>query len=395
MAKKLNPGSLPPQVANKPPTPPPAEPKGLADYLGDDAAEQTPAAKSPSQSPPSPPPDAEKDEPKGTEASPPVPPTEQGADKSTEQSGQESGEPTAKAETEVGQLLDQISKPSQKQPERPAEQLRNAYERLKAEHTEYKQSVETKIKALEERNAKLEQALYALDYTKSDEYKNNYLKPIEDNYGSAVRLVTRLQTEDGTRLGTAEDVEEIYQLWRRSPTRAIAAAKELFGAAGDRVVDAVASIADATERSIKASQEAERIATERARQKEEKVTQLWQTTIRSVEETYPDFFKFDNNPELDAIAKKCAAMADAAFLGANGLSDEDLIKLRANVRTMAAAFGPLAHERQQLRNKVAELEKELEQFRSSAPKVKAGQAAGETKPKKKTGLEALDDYLGS
>lgn len=363
-------GSLPPEPKSKPSAPPPAEPKSMDDYfkpsVGDKPDKAPPPAK-PADEPPA-------------ENPPAAPPPED----------KPAPEPQKPSVTDI---LDEVTKVTPKPQERVGDQLRVAYEKAKNDFKTYKDTTEARVKQLEERNAKLEESLRSTDYTKSSEYQEQYIKPVEEKYGAAVRLVGRLQADDGARVGKPEDVDELYQLWKRAPSQAIATAKERFGDAGDRVIDAVASIADANERAASAVDTFKNQAAEYSRKREERITQIWQNTVQSAQESRPDLFKFDDDPELAPIAQKTAMAADAAFFGAEGMDEESLVKLRANVRNMAAAFGPIAHDRERLKAKVATLEKQIEEFRASGPKLKAGESAGEGKGQTKVGLEGIEEYF--
>jgi len=281
---------------------------------------------------------------------------------------------------------------SQKTSEAPAEQLRSAYERVKTELGNTRKQFDERVKQLEAENAKLSESLKYADYTRSPEYEQQYVTPLKKRLEAAYALAKRLPVGDGDRTGTPDDINDLYQLWRRNPASAINAAREKFDAAAQVIIDQVSGIAEAENEAAGAVESFKTQAQERDSKRQERIRHIWESTISEQVEQRPDLFRFDEDPELKPVSEKCAAYADAAFLGAESLSEEELVKVRAVVRNMAASFGPLAHDRARLQKRVKDLEEIVKSYQTSTPSAGTGKT-GESASGKKIGLEAIDDYF--
>ena len=372
------------------PTPPPPKPeRPLSEYFGEGDSP-------PKQDEPKPGPEpAESKNQQKSEAVPDLPeiPAPKKGESETAQTGaaEETREVPKPKPAQPGDVLSDIEQASQSFQTPKA--LREAYTKLKEEHAVMKQSYEDMLKKLEAKVAQLSDALKYADYSKSPEYEEKYVKPIKTRLENTIKLVKKLPVMSGERFGTPEDVEELYALWLRNPAQALSVAKERFDAAAQLVLDQVAGIAEANEAATSALEEFRKDMSEREAKRTARLHEIWSETIKTETEKRPDLFKFDEDAELAPIAKKYAEFADAAFLGNPELAPEELVRIQALVRTMAAAFGPIAHDRARLKQRVADLENELSNYKKSGPTASPGEAAAQRKKEKKVGLEALDEYL--
>lgn len=330
-------------------------------------------------------------------AQPPEPPADQKEPTPTEDKKPGEAQKPSPAE----ELLADISAKPAQPDERLAiqdklegpKQLREAYQKLKEEHAKVKSEYESRIEELERANKKLAEELKYAEYTKSPEYRAKYVEPLQKRIENAYKLVQRLPVTAEDRLGKPEDINELFAMWSRNPHEAITNAHERFDNAAQLVIDQIAAIAEANEEATKAAEQFKREYEETLAKKRVREKQIWEQTIEREANKRPDLFKFDDDAELKRIADKYASYAEIALLGSDDLSDDELTEIKAIARNMIVAFGPLAHDRARLQAKVKELENELEQYRQSSPKAKAGDAAGTAKPVKKDAFAKLEDYF--
>jgi len=378
-APKPDAGALPGTPVTAKPEPRVTAKRQLGDYMGEPAPEPQPE-----------PPTAPEDKSKA----PQPPPAAETAIE--DKSKQPEPKPPADAASAIEDALPPVPDAQKTEGKTEGEgvrRLRTAYDKLKAEHAKVTTELKARLEALEKENAALQETLKQVDYTSSPEYKERYLKPIEQKIATLSQIVQKLPVQGGERLGTPQDVNRLYALWRQDPNQAFQLAQELFDEKAPWVMHEITEIGQAYDMSVQAAEDYKKQAIEQRTKRAERLQQIWSQTVEEHAAKRPDLFDFKEDSELAEVAEKFAKVADTAFLNPDGLPEEELVRVQAAVRNMAAAFGPLAYDRVRLQKRVQELEKEIESFKSSSPKVGAGQAATERAQKKKVGLAALEDYL--
>lgn len=264
---------------------------------------------------------------------------------------------------------------------------------------------DAKVKELEKRLAETEgetksakQRLAELDFSKSDEFKQKYIEPWQKTWKEAVELVTSLQVLDENgepaRAGTGSDFDSI----RKLPVQLRRAeAARMFGDAGPEVVDLIRDM----QRMEKSGHEAieaqsknfETIQAERQKKASEESRQFgdYRTAAqRQLETDFPEYFSADHykdSPELQQHLKDGYEFVDSASERQSSMTPDERAATTAVIRSRAAAF-PLMWARQQAGDaKIAELEKELEQFRGSDPGKGAIKPTGGKAPEFTGGIE--------
>lgn len=332
-------------------------------------------------------------------------------------------------------------KPAEKAPEKPVEppkddidpsklktsELAKHYHKLRAEQKEWlkakeeyekklktppewpeKKSFEEKLaeqaKTLEaerKRLAEYEQELQFTNFTKSQAYKDQYEKPLINAYKlgqakTAMLQVVERKDEEGnvlqaSRDATAADFDAIMRI--TDERTAIRKAHELFGEAAAVVLNHRERV---NEKNTLAEQAAEEYRTKGAerekamREQQEKqakeVSGMIENFQKAAVEKYPTLFKPDeSDPKgnellergghlLNRVLKNGAPLKD----GEQQMTNEELAIAVAAVRNKAAGFDRVAYRANSLAKRVKELEKELEQFKSSKP----GNGDGNGRPPK-------------
>lgn len=307
----------------------------------------------------------------------------------------------AKQEAEQGKQRSAEDKAGDGEPDKPDEgkpgseappgktraaELRSAYESLKAkykaleeEHRKLKSQPPPKDPEKEEmakRLAELEHEMRFRHYESSEEYKQQYEKPFVEAYqqGRAKAASLKVTDESGDiRQGTPEDFDRIVRLADDDAAADLAA--ELFGNKApvilyhrERVHELNAARVKAIEEFRKLGGERDKkLAEEQSRAREE-IARLWRQANADAAEKYPQWFKpaegaDDENQALEAGYQ----MADRGFSDDPSMTIEERVALHSAIRNRAAAFGRVVLQNRKLAARVAELERELQQFKSSEP----------------------------
>lgn len=289
-------------------------------------------------------------------------------------------------------------KPEQKLPadfRKGYDELKRKYQELEAQHARLKDDPEKK--SLAEKLAEREKRIQQLDETvrfsaweRSEEFNEKYEKPFIETYNASRARIAQMKvnTEDGEpRQGTPEDFDRIMAA--SDPDQAAALIEEMFGtgAKAATVANLRERVIEANERKYAALDDYRKNLSERQKADLEKVkteqaenAQLWQALNQNAVETHPEWFApKEDDDKWNELLQKGFERADMAFIGnGNKLSRKEIVALHSQVRNQAAAFGPLVYRNRQLEARIQELEKELEQFKTSEPG--AGQGDGSPAP---------------
>lgn len=288
-----------------------------------------------------------------------------------------------------------------------------------------------KIKALEGTVQRLEQDLEFENFSKSPRFSKEYDQPYQSAWAEAVSefrelTVRELAGEDETtgepkynnRPATEQD---LIKLGSMTLSEMDEAAQKMFGASASRAIGHIANLRKLSAKRAQALEDAQKrtgefVAQQKAEHqaKSQSMANAWKQVNQSLEERFPGAFKPAEGDEVDRAAHtKGFALANLMFMGEDSLTPEQIEALPAMFKEAVKAKRPLNdeervrlhalarlkmanHDRQIIRlkntqDRIAELEKELAEFRKSEPgggKISDGSGAGN-----KDWLETAEDEL--
>lgn len=248
-----------------------------------------------------------------------------------------------------------------------------------------------RIETAETRLKEYEQEIKFVDYSKSEEFKTKYKEPYEEAWKAALTDLKELTIDDpsapgGQRPVAAQDIMELVNL---PLGKAREKADEIFGPFANDVMEHRKEIRKLFEAQSKALETAKKSGEEREKSKMEQsqkerqefervVSESWQAAQKEAEE-HPKIGPFikpiegddDHNKRLirgyQIVDEAWAANASAPGLNAEQRSE--IVKKQAAVRHRAAAFGVISARLEKANSRIAELEKQLEEFKGSEPEV--------------------------
>lgn len=315
-------------------------------------------------------------------------------------------------------------KEAPKAPEKPESEpktnpeLRAAYEKAKttlkereAEFSKFKQEIEARSKTpvedkekttllervsnYEKRIKELTDKERLLDYKGTEEFQTKYWKPYAAAVSRAVSDLEEVTFNDSA--GNPQKVDSNLILWLAGQKPAVAErkAQELFGEAGlsrlvtdriDKIRDAADQMNEAVTEHQKSAETSQKEQQAKMLEMREKIGKLWESENNSWQERFPNWFKpKDGDDEGNALLHRGYELVNKAFSANGAVSPEERVKLHAEVRNKAAAFPRMALRLKQTRERVAELEKELAEYRKSEP------PAGDTH--RESATEGSDPYM--
>jgi hypothetical protein len=288
--------------------------------------------------------------------------------------------------------------------------FREAYETTKAEKKRLSEELETfrkssvdakalkdQLEAMQKRNEEMEGTFRAHKFEASSEYKDKYLKPLEHIYNAALRDLNELEVTDASgnpRQATASDFETIVKL---PIGRAIAHAKELFGDAAptilahrDKIKSITSEAQSAREHHQQRWQEMERESKAQSVTRNENMRELWNKANADLTTKYAEVFgDAEGDDEGNKLMASGRQLADLALLGNVEIPDEQRVRVHAEIRNRAAAFGREVVRRHKLESEVKELKSKLADFEKSVPS-KGAATPPATKSKPRTMAEVLE-----
>lgn len=270
-------------------------------------------------------------------------------------------------------------------------ELRDAYELTKAEKASVAKELEAfkksqsdskallkEIEDLKKHNDEMETTFRVHKYENSREYKEKFLGPMERLYTNAVATMAELEVADPdkgvSRQATPQDLETIVRL---PVGKAIAAAKELFGDAAPIVLSYREQIKSLHQQSQEAREShktqwkalEEKTKAETISKRQELQT-AWEKANQELTEKYAEVFA--DSPDDEEGNKLLASgrkLADIALMSLEGeeVPREQRIKVVAEIRNRAAAFGREVVRRRKAEATITELKEKLKAFEGSSP----------------------------
>lgn len=257
-------------------------------------------------------------------------------------------------------------------------------------------AIQEKLTATERRAQDLEQQIKFVDYEKSPEYKEKYYAPFLDAYQAGRAKVASLKTREvkdpnteeviqPRRQATEEDFDNIMRI--QDDGEAAEAADRLFGPLSNLVIYHREKVMELNRARVKAIEDYKAKGGEREKQTaaqisalQEKVKNTFQASVQAGVEKYPQWFKAEEGDEDGKVAlEKGMLNADTIFSNSK-LDPEVAAQRHAAFRNMAGAFPYVALKLHRAEAKIAELEKELGEFKKSelgGGGVERGEKSGE------------------
>jgi hypothetical protein len=248
----------------------------------------------------------------------------------------------------------------------------------------------------EARAKELEDEIRYVRYEKSPEFQEKYQKPYQEAWARALNELGELTvTDPGTQQARPIQAGDILDLVNMSLPDARAKAVERFGDFADDVMAHRKEIKKLFEQQAAALTEARTKGAEREQQLKQQVQEAQGQLEKFVRETWegaqneilndPDIgplFKQDPaDPKWNSLLESGYKLVDDAYRADPRdpkLSPEErklAVRRHAAVRNRAAAWGPLRHKVNTLTAKLAAIEKELAQYKSSTPPAGGAQPA--------------------
>lgn len=256
---------------------------------------------------------------------------------------------------------------------------------------------------LKKRMEEIDQDMRYLDYTRSQEFKDKFEKPLQNALADAYEEIKEfgVQQEDGTvRVATERDFNEILAA---TPEQVRRLAKDKFGeyandvlAMRRRVVDIrrAADRESSKYREESKTRESQRLAKEV--QDRELQDKLWQKANSEVVTKYPQYFgKVEGDEELNTALQKGYELVKLAH--DPNLSLEERIERRAVGLHKQAAFGAMQIRLKRALDRTKELEAIVAEYEKSEPgEGKVPSTSGETRPTNGApeGYEDIDSAIG-
>lgn len=331
--------------------------------------------------------------------------------------------PAKEAPAKAPKVEDKTEKPEKTEPgdkvEKPEQDLdttkmapkalREAYDKLKREMKEreakYSTEIETlrktapkddpeklelstKYADLEKRHKAAEEKLRLKAYQESEEFQEKHYKPYVKQYQTAAAKMLSWKgvNDDGSPKDiTARDFEEFMKF--TSDDDAETYARKLFGSETkttramtlrDEILRSEHNMREAQEEYRKTGEEREKQLQQQSAQQQEREAAMWKKLNTDAIEKFPQWFKAEEGDEKGAeILKNGFELADLAFSGTEELSAEKRLALHSTIRNHAAGFRYMVHKYEAAQARLAEVEKELAEYKKSEPG--RGETAGDPK----------------
>jgi hypothetical protein len=244
-------------------------------------------------------------------------------------------------------------------------------------------AIQEKLTKTEARAKELEEEIKYVNYTKSEEYRTKYQEPYEKAWGRAMGELKELTVDDGQGNPRAVNTEDLLELVNLPLVKAKQLATEKFGDFADEVMGHRKEIRKLHDEQSAALEQARKVAGERetatagqVKEMQGAVLKDWNTFNEEIlgHEKYGTYFKpVEGDEQGNQRLAKGFELADRAFSEsamAPGLTAEQrksIVQRHAVVRNRAAAFGRLVYQIETAQSRIAELEKELGQYKGSEP----------------------------
>jgi len=251
-----------------------------------------------------------------------------------------------------------------------------------------KKSLEERVSKAEARAQELEEHIRFVDYSKSSEFKTKYETPYVQAWQRAMSDLSEISVKDPqTGQQRSAEPRDMQVLLNMSLGEARTFAEEMFGPFANDVMNYRKEIKSLNDAQNNALEEARKSGETRQKELSDRSSQqlaVIQSEIKTTWEReneaalankeHGEFFKpIEGNEEVNNRLKKGFEMVDRAFTlnpsdpKLTPQQRADVVRLHAAVRNRAAAYGRLVFELKGLRAKLAEANKKIEGYQTSAP----------------------------
>lgn len=253
---------------------------------------------------------------------------------------------------------------------------------------EERKTITERLQKAETRAKELEDHIRYVDYSKSEEFKTKYQEPYEKAWGRAISELKEIYvTDPGSDQPREATVDDLALLINQPLGKARELANAMFGDFADDVMAHRKEIRNLFEAQSGALEEARKNGADRLKQQQESMQKVGEQIKNFVSNTwkaandeavnhaeYGQYFKQrEGDKDWNQRLGKGFELVDKAF-SQNPmdpkLSAEDranVVRMHAAVRHRAAAFGALVFNLKKQTDRVAQLEKELAQYKGSEP----------------------------
>ena len=293
--------------------------------------------------------------------------------------------------------------------------------KLEADHVEvskraipedqWKKTNET-LAQRESRLKELEEEIRYVNYSKSEEFKTKYQQPYEKQWHLTMAELGELQVETadgGTRPLAANDILDLVN----APLgKAHEMAVERFGDLAPEVMAHRKDIRKLFDKQCQAIDDARKNGVLRDKEQSEKQAKEFGEVSGTIKETWSKaneevtvdpkygayFTPVDGDQEGNLRLAKGFELADRAFSenplapGLTGEQRQAIVRRHAAVRNRAAAFGRLTYQNQQAKTRIADLEKQLAEYKGSEPPA-GGSLPAKSNAAKPTGMSRIREGL--
>lgn len=259
-----------------------------------------------------------------------------------------------------------------------------------------------RIEKAEARAKELEDEIRYVNYSKSDEFKQKYQAPYEAAWKRAMQDLGELSIDPGNGQQRPVSAQDIATLVNLPLGEARKMANELYGDFADDVMGHRKEIRTLYDSQAQALEEAKKTGADREKQEHEKrqkthseisdhVKKTWEASNQKAiaDEKYGKFFTpVEGDMEGNQRLAKGFELVDRAFNESpmdprlTGEQRAAVVNRHAAVRNRAAAFGRLTHMVAKGETRIAELEKELAQYKAGEPTL-----GGDAKPTETNGAQ--------
>lgn len=269
-----------------------------------------------------------------------------------------------------------------------------------------RKALEESRNSMQKRVDELEKEIAFVNYSKSREFQDKYQKPYEEAWNRAMnelKELTIVEGPEGAQTSRAVTPQDLLELVNLPLGKARELANAVFGDFADDVMAHRKEIRNLFDAQNTALEQARTNGAERMKQAMSQIKAAQEQMSKSVMETWTKeneaalahekhgkFFKpVEGDEEGNQRLAKGYQLVDRAF-AENPMDPRlkpeqraEIVRRHAAVRHRAAAFGRLVYYNSRLEQRVAELDKELAQYRGSTPSNEGGRVeSGTVQPQK-------------
>jgi len=281
---------------------------------------------------------------------------------------------------------------------------------------ELPETVKSELETLRKQQDELLEEIRYTDYSKHPEFKEKYEAPYHRSWNMGRAAVSQIRIKDpqtgDERMGTAKDFDDLMQLHYADPDRAAEMMDVVFGVKAATVSTYMARVNETLMEMNEAKEEFRKKGGDRDKQRQEQVERMQAEIGKSISETwqrnaseplkrFPEWFqKVDGDEKGNELLDKGFAQAKWAMSHLNAFDPnltpkerENIVRSHAAMFNKAAAFNRLTYFVRQRDARIAELEKELSQYKGSEPGSGEGAEKSSKDAKQGKNWEAQLDSL--